>query len=156
MTEPSTDSQRLAEACAASLYARDPASQRLGMTLEEIRPGYARLRMRVRADMLNGHRTCHGGFLFTLADSAFAFACNTYDRVTVAQGAAIEFLAPAREDDLLSAEALERSRSGRTGVYDVTVSNQHGERIALFRGKSYQLHERVLEAATQPHTELSP
>jgi acyl-CoA thioesterase len=127
------------------MYANDAASQALGMRILDVGPGRARVAMQVREDMVNGHRTCHGGFIFSLADSAFAFACNTYDAVTVAAGASIEFLAPARLGDELIAIAEEQTRSRRTGVYDVTVVNQGGERLALFRGRSHQLDGRVLE-----------
>ena len=135
----------LARACAHTMYANDAASQSLGMRILDVAPGRARVAMLVREDMVNGHRTCHGGFIFSLADSAFAFACNTYDAVTVAAGASIEFLAPARLGDELTAIAEEQARSRRTGVYDVAVVNQGGERIALFRGRSHQLDGRVLE-----------
>lgn len=144
------DPQALAEATAQAMYARDGASQGLGMELLEVRPGYARMSMRVREDMLNGHRICHGGFIFTLSDSAFAFACNSYNLNTVASGCMIDFLAVGMKGDVLTAEAVEQSRSGRTGVYDITVTNQDGRRIALFRGKSYQVKGEVisgLEAA---------
>ena len=97
---------KLAEAAGTAMYERDRASQALGMTLEEIRPGYARMRMRVREDMVNGHDICHGGLIFTLADSTFAFACNSYNHNTVAAGASIEFLAPARLGDVLRATGL--------------------------------------------------
>jgi acyl-CoA thioesterase len=127
------------------MYANDAASQALGMRILDVAPGRARVAMQVRQDMVNGHRTCHGGFIFSLADSAFAFACNTYDAITVAAGASIEFLAPARLGDELIAIAEEQTRSRRTGVYDVAVVNQGGERIALFRGRSHQLDGRVLE-----------
>ena len=100
-----TGAHEIAAAVGAAMYARDGASQALGMTLEEVRPGYARLRMTVRRDMLNGHGTCHGGLVFALADSAFAFACNSRDVATVASGCTIEFLAPAEEGDVLVAEA---------------------------------------------------
>jgi acyl-CoA thioesterase len=93
--------------------------------------------MRVRPDMLNGHATCHGGFMATLADSTFAFACNSYNELTVASGFAIDFIAPAREGDLLTARCHEVSKAGRTGVYDTEITNQRGERIAMFRGRSY-------------------
>jgi len=95
--------------------------------------------------MVNGHAICHGGFIFTLADSAFAFACNSYNFNTVAQGCSIEYLAPARESDVLTAAAQERSLSGRTGVYDIEVTNQRGETIALFRGKSYRIKGHIVE-----------
>jgi acyl-CoA thioesterase len=144
MSVPAMSPQALAEATSAHMLAQDQASRGLGMALDAVRPGSARMTMTVRADMLNGHKTCHGGFIFTLADSAFAFACNNANKVTVASGASIDFLAPAMEGDVLCAEAVEQARTGKTGVYDITVTNQHGKRIALFRGKSYQLGGTVL------------
>jgi len=141
------DAQALAERVAQAMFDRDRASQRMGMRIVRVAPGRAELTMTVREDMLNGHDICHGGFIFTLADSAFAFACNSYDLNTVAQGGAIEFLAPARQDDVLTAVAEERSLSGRTGVYDVAVRNQHGETVALFRGKSYRIRGHVSGAS---------
>ena len=139
--------QALAERVAVAMYERDVASQGLGMRVVRVAPGHAELAMTVRADMLNGHAICHGGFIFTLADSAFAYACNSYNLTTVASGCGIDFLAPAREGDLLTAVAQERSASGRTGVYDIEVVNQRGERIALFRGKSYRIKGHVIEPA---------
>lgn len=133
--------QELAEQAAAAMWAQDAASQAMGMSLDDIRPGYARMTMRVRDDMVNGHRICHGGFVFALADSAFAFACNTYGQVTVAQDCDIVFIAPARLGDVLGAEAIERHRFGRNGIYDVTV-RRDGEVIAEFRGRSRELRER--------------
>ncbi|HET9340859.1 MAG TPA: hydroxyphenylacetyl-CoA thioesterase PaaI [Casimicrobiaceae bacterium] len=127
------------------MYERDTASIALGMTVTAVSPGHAELSMTVRADMLNGHAICHGGFIFTLADSAFAYACNSYNLVTVASGCSIDFLAPAREGDVLTARAAERSAAGRTGVYDIDVVNQRGETIALFRGKSYRIKGHVVE-----------
>ncbi len=138
------DPQAQAEAVGRELYARDPASQALGIVLEEIRPGYARMRMTVREDMVNGHALCHGGLIFTLADSTFAFACNSHNHVAVAQGATIEFLAPGRLGEVLTAEGHERHASGRSGVYDIAVTNQDGRTIALFRGKSFRLGSHVL------------
>ncbi|RJF95974.1 hydroxyphenylacetyl-CoA thioesterase PaaI [Noviherbaspirillum saxi] len=138
------DAQALAAAASAAMYERDEATKSLGMRIVGIAPGSAQLTMRVRSDMLNGHQTCHGGFIFALADSAFAFACNSYNLNTVAAGCSIEYLAPGREGDVLLAEAVEQARSGKTGVYDVTVTNQHGDRIALFRGKSHQIKGEVL------------
>jgi acyl-CoA thioesterase len=134
-----SDPQSVAEASARAMYEQDRASQALGMRVLEVRPGCARLAMKVREDMVNGHQLCHGGLIFTLADSAFAFACNTYDLVTVAAGGTIEFLLSAHLGDELTATAEERSRSKRTGVYDVTVRNQQGECVALFRGRSHQI-----------------
>jgi acyl-CoA thioesterase len=101
--------------------------------------------MAVRDDMLNGHAICHGGFIFLLADSTFAFACNSYNRNTVAQGCSIDYLAPAHSGDVLHAVGVERSRSGRTGVYDIEVRNQHGRIVALFRGKSYRIDGHVVD-----------
>jgi acyl-CoA thioesterase len=139
------EAQALAERVAAGMYARDRASQAMGMQISAIGPGYAELTMTVRPDMLNGHAICHGGFIFTLADSAFAFACNSYNLTTVASGCAIDFVAPAREGDVLAAMARERSVSGRTGVYDIEVTNQRGETVAYFRGKSYRIKGHVIE-----------
>ena len=149
MTATYQSPEALAKACAETLYARDTATQALGIELLEVGPGQASLGMRVRADMLQGHGTCHGGFLFALADSAFAFACNSQDKATVAQGCSIDYIAPALHDDRLRATALEQSRKGRTGVYDVRIENQRGELIALFRGKSYQVRGTVLAQETQ-------
>jgi acyl-CoA thioesterase len=139
------DAQQLAELAGKTMYERDPASQKLGMTLDQIRPGYARMSMRVREDMLNGHGTCHGGYIFMLADSAFAFACNSHNFNTVGAGCSIDYLSPGREGDLLTAEAVEQALSGKTGVYDIVVSNQEGRKVALFRGKSHRVSGMVAE-----------
>lgn len=120
------------------LYAADRASRGLGIALVAIGDGSATLTMTVRDDMLNGHAICHGGFITTLADSAFAFACNAGNVVSVASGLAVEFLAPASGGDVLTAVATETARSGRSGVYDMVVTNQRGERIALVRGRSHR------------------
>lgn len=135
--------QQLAEACAESMFSRDQASQQLGMKIQSVNPGKAVLTMTVDNRMIQGHGACHGGYLFTLADSAFAFACNTYDLATVASGCSIEYVAPAKEGDQLTATAEERSRGSRTGVYDITITNQDGQTVALFRGKSYQVRGSV-------------
>lgn len=137
--------QALAEACATALFADDRASQGLGMVVESVQPGRARLRMEVREDMTNGHGICHGGFIFTLADSAFAFACNTYNRVTVAQAAKIDFLRPVRRGDELHAEAREISRGARSGLYDVEVRRTDGELVACFRGNSHSSDKHLVE-----------
>jgi len=137
--------QALAESVAASMYARDMASKALGMRIVRVEPGFAELTMIVRADMVNGHAICHGGLIFTLADSAFAFACNSYNLNTVASGCAIDFIAPAREGDVLTARARERQLAGRTGVYDVEVANDRGEVLALFRGKSYRIKGHLVD-----------
>lgn len=142
---PQVDPQALAELAGNAMFERDTATQALGMRLTGIGPGFARMTMTVRADMLNGHRTCHGGFIFTLADSAFAMACNSHNYNTVAAGCSIDFLAPGREHDVLTAEALEQALGGKTGVYDIKVSNQEGRVIALFRGKSHRIGGLVVE-----------
>jgi acyl-CoA thioesterase len=135
--------QALAELAGRTMFERDPASQALGMVLAEIRPGYARMTMTVRADMLNGHATCHGGYIFMLADSAFAFACNSHNLSTVGAGCTIDYLAPGRAGDVLVAEATEQALQGKTGVYDVTVKTADGRTIALFRGKSHRISGTV-------------
>ncbi|MER7701955.1 hydroxyphenylacetyl-CoA thioesterase PaaI [Kitasatospora sp. NPDC097605] len=123
----------------AALYGRDRACQGLGITLEAVSTGHAVMRMTVAPVMANGHGIAHGGFLFLLADAAFSYACNSYGPVTVAQAAQVTFLAPAAVGDELTAEAVERTRSGRTGVYDVTVRNAAQKVIAEFRGQSVML-----------------
>ncbi|MBM4219205.1 MAG: hydroxyphenylacetyl-CoA thioesterase PaaI [Gammaproteobacteria bacterium] len=137
--------QRSAERTVEALWRGDAASQGLGMQVESSGPGHATLSMRVRPDMVNGHGICHGGLVFTLADSAFAFACNSYGDNTVAAGAAIEFLKRVHEGDVLHAAATERWRAGRAGIYEVEVRNQRGELVALFRGRSHQVAGRVID-----------
>jgi acyl-CoA thioesterase len=147
---PGTESEReLARRCGEAMYANDHASKWLGIQIEELGPGYARMSMRVRRDMLNGHQTCHGGFLFTLADSAFAFSCNSRNDSTVAAGCSIEFIRPGREGERLTATAQERVLSGRTGIYDATVVNEAGEIIAIFRGKSARIKGEVIESMAE-------
>lgn len=131
--------QRIAEAVRDSMWANDRASQGLGMEVLAIGPGTATLRMTVRDDMLNGHDICHGGLVTTLADSTFAFACNAHNEVTVASGFNVDLVAPARRGDVLTATGTELNKAGRTGVYDIEVHNQRGERIAVFRGRSYTM-----------------
>jgi len=138
------DAQAIAQATAQHMYAQDKATQGLGITLLDIHPGRARMQMTVRSEMLNGHGMCHGGFIFTFADSSFAFACNSYNVQTVAAGCSIEFLAPAFEGEVLTASATEQSKSGKTGIYDVVVTNAEGKKIALMRGKSHQLKGDVI------------
>ena len=130
------DADERARACAEVMYADDAASRALGITIEQVAPGRATAHMTVTADMVNGHGIAHGGYVFLLADTAFAFACNTYDQRTVAAGCDIVFVAPAKAGDPLVATAAERVRSGRSGVYDVTVTSEAGEVIAEFRGNS--------------------
>ena len=141
MTVPQDDPQQLAEACAAAMWAEDTASQGLGMELQAVGPGTARMAMPVRTSMVNGHGMCHGGFIFTLADSAFAFACNSRNAKCVAAGGSINFLRPARLGDRLTATAEERHLAGRSGLYDIRVTNQHGEVIAELRGQSRAIGE---------------
>ena len=131
MAESDTDAR------SASMFARDAASQSLGIRVDVPEPGQARASFVVTDKMLNGFGVCHGGFIFTLADTAFAFACNARDEVTVAAGATIDFLEAAHGGDELTATAVERRRRGRTGVYDVSVTNQSGAEIAIFRGRSH-------------------
>jgi acyl-CoA thioesterase len=145
--EPQTDPQLLAESVGRAMFDRDVASQALGMQLLAVGPGTATMTMTVRPDMCNGHATCHGGLIFTLADSTFAFACNSYNHNAVALGCTIDFLAPAREGDLLTAHARVRQQGSRAGVYDITVTKQDGSEIALFRGKSYRIRGTVLGSA---------
>ena len=128
--------EELAERCAEAMWQDDRASQALGMSLDAVGPGTATLSMTVTDSMINGHEICHGGLIFTLADSAFAFACNAYNKVTVAQHCSVTFLAPAKLGDRLTARAEERSRNGRSGIYDIRVDNQDGKAIAEFRGHS--------------------
>lgn len=135
--------QRIAEAAAQAMLARDAAAKSFGITLEKVGPGFALLSMPVRPDMLNSHATTHGGVTFTLADCAFAYACNSHNMATVAHSCTITYTAPGRADDVLFAEAREVSLIGRNGVYDVRVSNQHGDLLALFRGNSRTIKGHV-------------
>ncbi len=137
MTRPAgMTPQEIAEESARAMWNADSASQRLGMSLDHIAPGEATLSMTLTPEMSNGHGNCHGGYIFTLADSAFAFACNSYDQVVVAQHCSITYIAPGRIGDRLTAAAREVSRKGRSGIYDVRVTNQDGEHVAEFRGHS--------------------
>ncbi|HWI29631.1 MAG TPA: hydroxyphenylacetyl-CoA thioesterase PaaI [Stellaceae bacterium] len=145
MTGSPAAAQRLAEAVAKAMLAQDNASRALGMVIEEIGPGHARLSMPVRDDMINGHELCHGGLIFTLADSAFAFACNARNEVTVAAGAEIHFVSSARKGETLVAEARERAAMGKSGIYDIEVSDRgSGRVVALFRGRSLRLQGNVI------------
>jgi len=136
--------QRTAERAARVLYEQDRASQSLGMRITRIAPGEAELTMQVRPDMTNGHHICHGGLVFALADSAFAFACNSYGDSTVAAAASIDFLTAVREGDVLTATARELWRGGRSGLYEIVVTNQRGEPVALFRGRSQRVAGRLV------------
>ena len=145
MPPETTDKRALAKSAARAMWRHDRASKWLGMRIEEVRPGYARLSMPVSEQMANSRELCHGGLIFALADSAFAFACNSRGQVAVAASASIEYLAPGYRGDLLTAEASEAAQRGRSGLYDVRVVNQKGELIALFRGRSAALRETWAE-----------
>ena len=137
--EATADARRRARAAAAALYAGDTASQALGIELLDTAPGSAWVAMTVRTDMVNGHGICHGGILFTLADTAFAFACNSHGEPMVAAGASIEFLAPVPRGARVTATATETSRTARGGIYDVVVASETGEPLAYFRGRCARL-----------------
>ena len=139
--------QQTADAVAAHMFAKDRASKALGMRIVAISEGAAFLEMTVRDDMLNGFDICHGGLITTLADSAFAFACNSTGEMTVAAGLTIDFLAPAQSGDVLTARAFEVVQSGRSGLYDITVTNQRGEQVALVRGRAHRKNQAVVPVA---------
>jgi acyl-CoA thioesterase len=136
----------LAQRCAAAMWKSDRASQALGIEISAVAPGRAVARLTLTGTMVNGHAIVHGGYVFLLADTALAFACNTYGYVTVARAAEVTFVAPAREGDELEAVATERHRAGRNGIYDVTVRRREsGEVVAEFRGHSRQLSTRLVD-----------
>ena len=143
------EAQALAETTAEAMWARDRAAQALGIKIVRVQPGASLLTMVVRSDMVNGHHICHGGMIFSLADTAFAYACNSYNKNTVASACHIDFLAPAMEGETLEAEAVERSAAGRTGVYDITVRIAGDKTVALFRGKSYRINGEVIAGLQQ-------
>jgi acyl-CoA thioesterase len=146
-TELQNDPQAiaLAQNVAQSMFAVDTATKdTMGIEILVCEPGRAVLRMPVQPLHLNGHQICHGGFIFTLADSTFAFACNSYNKAAVAAGCSIEFLKPAKLGDVLTCEGVEQTLSGRHGIYDMRVTNQHGDTIAMFRGKSAQIQGTVI------------
>ena len=144
--------QQLAEHVRDHMYANDHATRALAMVIVAVGPGISHVRMTVRRDMLNGFAICHGGLITTLADTAFAYACNACNEVTVASGLSVDFLAPAHEGDVLDAQCQEQSVRGRTGIYDVTISNQRSERVALFRGRSYRLRGKPVVDAKDDQT----
>ena len=139
-----TDPDELARAAGAAMYARDRASRELGITLEEIRPGYARMTMRVEDWMLQGHDVCHGGLMFALADTAMAFASNSHNQSHLALNANIDFLRPAALGETLIAEATEGNRTRRTGMYDVSIVNGEGKAVCHFRGRTYGVGGEVM------------
>ena len=145
--------QDIARKCRDTMWWNDTALQNMGMTVDVDGPGAASVQFEVKAHMANGYDICHGGYIFALADSAFAFACNTYNRVTVAASATIEFIRPARPGDRLTATASEVHKGGRTGVYDIQVTNQDGDLVAIFRGRSYATREPVFDASEESDTE---
>lgn len=144
MKELLLNPQEIAEAVRDAMWRADLTSQTLGMSVVEIGPGSATVTMPVRRDMLNGHAICHGGILVTLADSAVGFASNSYNVVAVATNLSSDFIAPARLDDRVTATARERARTHRSGLYDVTVTNQHGEVLALVRGRVHRSPDRTV------------
>ncbi|MDC8770822.1 hydroxyphenylacetyl-CoA thioesterase PaaI [Roseateles albus] len=143
-------SQEIAEAVRDGMFANDRASKALGMDVLAIGPGSATLAMTVTENMLNGFDICHGGMVTALADSTFAFACNSYNELTVASGFSIDIVAPSRLGDRLKAVAKETSLAGRTGVYDITITNQADELIAVFRGRSYRIKGKPVVALHGP------
>lgn len=150
MTADAMDPQQTADYVGKGMLAEDEASRGLGMRIERMGPGSSTMSMVVRPDMLNGFRICHGGFISLLADSAFAFACNSYNELTVAAGFAVDFIAQAKLGDVLTAEATEVALTGRTGIYDVSVRNQRGELIATFRGRSARIRDRKTVPGPNP------
>jgi acyl-CoA thioesterase len=147
MSDLMFDAQRIAERVRDHMWAGDRASQAMGMRVTAVGPGSATMTMTVRDDMINGHGICQGGLVTTLADSCFAFACNAYNEITVASGFSVDLVAPGRLGDVLTATAVQVSKAGRTGVYDVDVRNQRDERVAVFRGRSYTMKGKPVLAA---------
>lgn len=145
MSEP----QQIAERASERMHSDDIASQNLGITPISVSPGQTKMSMLVRPDMLNGHQVCHGGFIFTLADTAFAHACNSFNEVTLAAGARIDFLATAHEGDRLTATACEVTRTRKTGIYDVVVRGEDEQTIAIFRGNSHTIGGSVSGEANE-------
>ena len=142
----------LAQRSAEAMWRDDRASQALGMKLEAVGPGTATMTMTVTDTMINGHEICHGGLIFTLADSAFAFACNAYNKVTVAQHCSVTFLAPAKLGDRLTARAEERALNGRSGIYDIRVTREDGTAIAEFRGHSRTIQGHLVPELAEEET----
>lgn len=145
-----TSPQAIAEASATALWRDDRSSQALGITLLRVAPGEAEMSMTVRDDMTNGHSICHGGFIFTLADSTFAFACNSYGQAAVAQHCAVTFIRAVRKGETLTSYCVERSRAGRGGIYDVTIRDGGGVVVAEFRGHSRTIKGDLLAPTKQP------
>lgn len=137
--------QEIAQRCADLMWPDDHAARGLGIAIAAIGPGSATLTMSVRQDMVNGHGTCHGGFIFAVADAAFAYACNSFNHKAVAAGADINFLAPAHLGDLLTAHGHARHQGGRSGLYDIEVTNQVGKLVAVFRGRAARVKGHFFE-----------
>ncbi len=150
MNKPTLSDDELAIACSRAMDANDYCARALGMEIISSTPGAAILQMRITKDMTNGHGICHGGMIFSLADTAFAHACNNTNLSSVAAACSIDFIAPGKLGDTLTACAQERSRSGKTGVYDIEVTNQNDELIALFRGKSFQIRGALVDSNGDP------
>ncbi len=145
--------EQIAQRCTEIMWPDDHAAQGLGMKIVAVGPGVATLTMAVRQDMVNGHGTCHGGFIFAVADSTFAYACNSFNHRAVAAGVDINFLAPAHLGDLLTAQGHARHQGGRSGVYDIEVTNQDGKLIAVFRGRAARIKGHFFESEETPGTE---
>ena len=141
--------QQTADHVRVGMAANDRAARLLGIEIVDVQPGRATTTMRVRDDMLNGHGICHGGLITTLADTCFAYACNSYDELTVASGFTVDLMAPGQIDDVLTARGIEVAKGGRTGLYDITVTNQRDERVAVFRGRSYTVRGRPAVHGTE-------
>jgi len=141
----SLTAQEIADRSSGAMWRNDDASQSLGIVIEKVQPGIATVSLQVEKRHTNGHDICHGGYIFTLADTAFAFACNSYNQVAVAQQNSISFVAPGKLGDTLTATATEVHRAARSGVYDAIVVNQDNETIALFRGNSRLLNRTLFD-----------
>ncbi len=137
------DDFAIARQCGETMYAADAAARALDIRVEVTGAGCAEAELEIKPEMLNSHAVCHGGYLFTVADTAFAYACNSYNKITVAAAASIEFLRPAKVGDRIVATATERHRGGRTGIYDVVLNNQKGEEVAVFRGRSHSTRHEL-------------
>ncbi len=148
--ETTAEEKQIAEQIGAKLFAQDVVANVLGIKLDQIAPGYARMSMHVRNDMLNGLGICHGGMTFTLADTAFAYACNSRNEKTVALACTISFAQGVYEGDVLTAIAEEEILNGKTGIYNVVVTNRLGEKVALFRGNSYKTSQAVVPGLPSP------
>lgn len=146
--ENSLSPEDVAKAVAQTMYQNDRTAQGLGIALKDIAPGRSVMTMRVTDQMLNGHNVCHGGYIFTLADTAFAYACNAYNQNAVAQGAQISFIKSVPPDSFLTAIAEERAKTKRTGLYDIRIEDENSETVALFRGNSHNIRGQIIPGLT--------